>query len=88
MREFEELDRTQCMILSSLLTNGATDPYHGMTIAELNADNEETLGTKMTVWRKAANLIEKGYAAKGVMDGKSDTYYILEKGLKICKGGD
>ena len=87
MRDVEELDRTQCMILDSLYTNGATDKYHGMTISEIEDDNEGALGIRMTVWRKAGLLIKNGYAAKGVMDGRSDTYYLLEKGMKICEGG-
>lgn len=87
MRDVEELDRTQCMILDSLHANNATDKYHGMTISEVCDDYEGALGTRITVWRKAGLLVKKGYAAKGVMDGRSETYYLLAKGVEICKGG-
>lgn len=88
MKNVDELDRTQFLILASLYANGATDKYHGMTITEVGNDCEGTLGIRMTVWRKAALLVKKGYVTKGIMDGKADTYYLLEKGLEVCKGGN
>ena len=42
MKNVDELDRTQFLILASLYANGATDKYHGMTITEVGNDCERS----------------------------------------------
>jgi len=32
-------------------------------------------------------LVEAEYIAKGIIDNHSDTYYLLEKGIKTVEGG-
>ena len=85
MSDVDELDRVRFLILEALRTNGAVDKYHGMTISEINDDTEGLLGIRMTIWRKIRKLVEQGYIAKGIMDKRADTYYLLEKGMKIYK---
>lgn len=85
-----ELNRLEYMILQSLYRNNCNDSYSGMTIAEIMEDNDNVLGVRMTVWRKLKRLVEIGYVEKGIMDDHSDTFYLLENGMKIfeCKGED
>lgn len=79
----KELNRLEYMILQSLYRNNCNDSYNGMTIAEIMEDNDNVLGVRMTVWRKMKKLVETGYVAKGILDDHSDTFYLLENGMKL-----
>lgn len=58
-----------------------------MTITDLMSDNEGTLGTRMTIYRKMKKLVKAGYIKKGCLDNHADTFYILKKGIRIVEGG-
>lgn len=88
VRMVEELDRTKWMILLTLYNAKSFDKYQGRTIAEIESANEGSLGVHMTAWRKIRQLTKTGYITKGVMDGKSDTYYLLDKGIQIFTEGE
>lgn len=85
VEEMFELNRLEYMILESLYEGGCKDRFHGMTITEILDDNDGTLGKRMTVWKKIKKLVDAGYMAKGVLDNHADTYYLLEKSIKIIK---
>lgn len=80
-----ELNRLEYMILESLYIGGCKDRFHGMTITEILDDNDGSLGKRMTVWKKMQKLVSNGYLAKGILDDHADTYYLLEKSIKIIE---
>lgn len=82
-----ELNRMEFMILQSLYNGGCNDHYHSMTITDLINDNEDALGTRMTIYRKMQKLIKSGYIAKGCLDNHAHTFYLLEKGIRTIEGG-
>jgi len=78
-----ELNRLEYMILETLYDGGCRDRFHGMTITEILDDNDGTLGARMTVWKKIKKLMNAKYLDKGVLDNHADTYYLLEKSIKM-----
>ena len=42
----------------------------------------------MYVWRSMKKLVNARYVAKGIKDNHADTYYLIDKGLTVCKGED
>ena len=87
MEEIFELNRLEFMILNSLYDGGCTEHYHSMTITDLMNDNEGTLGTRMTIYRKMQKLVKAGYIKKGCLDNHADTFYLLGKGIRLVEGG-
>lgn len=80
-----ELNRLEYMILETLYDVGCKDRFHGMTITEILEYNESALGKRMTVWKKIKKLMNAGYMEKGVLDNHADTYYLLEKSIKLIE---
>lgn len=85
MEETLQLNRLEYMILESLYIGKCKDHFHGMTITEILDDNDGSLGKRMTVWKKMQKLVSNGYLAKGILDNHADTYYLLEKSIKIIE---
>lgn len=83
-----KLNRMEFMILQSLYDFGSKDRFHGMTITEIMDDNDGSLGARMTVYKKTKKLVQAGYIDKGVLDNHADTFYLLEKGIKLFEGGN
>lgn len=87
MNDGFELNRLEFMILETLYNGGCKDRFHGMTITEILDDNEGALGARMTVWKKIKRLVDAKYLGKGILDNHADTYYVLDKTIKIFEGG-
>ena len=85
MNDTFELNRLEYNILKYLYDNGCIDHYHSMTITEL-LDNKEKLGARMTIWRKLSKLVQAKYVKKGITDNHADTFYLLNKAVKIIEG--
>ncbi len=81
-----ELNRLDYIILDTLYDGDFKDYYHAITIAEMLELNNDSL-KRMTVYKKLQKLVEAEYIAKGIIDNHSDTYYLLEKGIKTVEGG-
>lgn len=82
-----ELNRLDYLLLGTLYKGDFKDYYHAITITEMINENNGALGTRMTVYKKLQRLVEAEYIAKGVIDNHSDTYYLLEKGIRTIEGG-
>lgn len=80
-----ELNRLEFNILRCLYAGGCIDQYHSMTITEL-LDSNEKLGKRMTIWKKLNKLVEAKYVKKGIIGNHADTFYLLDKSLKIIEG--
>lgn len=86
-----ELNRLDYLILDTLHDGGFIDHYHAITITEMIELNDGALGARMTIYKKLQKLVNAGYINKGIIDNHSDTYYLLEKGIKTIervKGGE
>lgn len=82
-----ELNRLDYLILGTLYNGGFKDYYHAITITEMLNENEGALGARMTVYKKLQKLVKAEYISKGVIDNHSDTYYLLDKGIRTVEGG-
>ena len=80
-----EMNRLEFNILKCLYDSGCVDPYHSMTITELLEKYKE-LEKRMTIYRKLRKLTEEKYVKKGIIDNHADSFYLLEKALKIIEG--
>ena len=78
------LNRLEFNILKCLYDSGCVDPYHSMTITELLEKYKE-LEKRMTIYKKLRKLTEEKYVKKGICDNHADTFYLLEKSLKIIE---
>ena len=88
MNEKIELNRLEFMILETLYAFGSRDCFHGMTITEIMDDNDGSLGARMTVYKKMKKLVKAGYIQKGCIDNHADTFYLLDKSIKLFEGGE
>jgi transcriptional regulator with XRE-family HTH domain len=79
-----ELNRLEFNILKCLYDSGCVDPYHSMTITELLEKYE--LDKRMTIYKKLRKLTQEKYVKKGITDNHADTFYLLDKALKIIEG--
>lgn len=79
-----DLNRLEFNILKCLYDSECTDQYHSMTITELLNKHTE-LGTRMTVYKKLSKLTKAKYVKKGILDNHADSFYLLEKALKILE---
>ena len=82
-----ELNRLDYLILGTLYNGDFKDYYHAITITEMLNENNGALGTRMTVYKKLQRLVKAEYIGKGIIDNHSDTYYLLEKGIRTFEGG-
>lgn len=87
MSEDFELNRLEYIILETLYEFGSKDRFHGMTITEIMAENEDSLGARMTVYKKMRKLVNAGYIAKGAVDNHADTFYLLDRAIRTIEGG-
>ena len=81
-----ELNRLEFNILKCLYDSGCTDPYHSITITELLEKNEVS-DKRMTLYKKLNKLTKAKYVRKGITDNHADTFFLLDKALKIIEGG-
>ena len=77
-----ELSRIDYLILSSLNSNGATNPILGLTIKEMNITEVQ----RPCIWKHLATLIEKKLVCQSGNYGKQKMYYITEDGVNLMKG--
>ena len=77
-----ELNRLEFDILKCLYDGGCTDQYHSMSITELLNANEK-LGARMTIYKKLNKLVKAKYVKKGIVDNHADTFYLLDKTIRI-----
>lgn len=80
-----KLNRAELKILKCLYSNGCTSQYNSMTIAELlDMDNE--LSTKTVIYKNLKKLISANCVKTGIINGHANTYYLLERAIKIIEG--
>ena len=76
-----ELSRIDYLILSSLNSNGATNPIFGLTIKEMNITEVQ----RPCIWKHLSTLISKNLVCKSGNHGNQKMYYITEDGINLIK---
>lgn len=79
-----ELGRVDYVILKFLKKNNCISHFRGATLQEIM---QVTKNTRPTTYRRIMNLREYGYVEKGCKAINADTFYLLEKGIKIAESG-
>lgn len=77
-----ELSRIDYLILSSLNSNGATNPILGLTIKEMNITEVK----RPCIWKHLSTLISKELVCQAGNHGNQKMYYITQKGIDLIKG--
>jgi DNA-binding transcriptional regulator GbsR (MarR family) len=73
-----ELCRCAYLILGILRAVNATDPIHGLTIAEIHSF--EKLSKPNTIHKKIKLLDSLGLIREGIRAGRAKTYYLTGEG--------
>lgn len=79
-----ELTRVDYVILKFLKKKNCTSHFMSATLQEIM---QITGNSRPTTYRKMMNLCEHGYVEKGCKSVNADTFYLLEKGMKIIENG-
>ena len=77
----KELSRIDYLILSSLYSNGATNPMLGLTIKEMNIDEVQ----RPCIWKHLSTLITENLVCQSGNYGKQKMYYITDNGINLIK---
>lgn len=77
----KELSRIDYLILSSLYSNGATNPMLGLTIKEMNIDEVQ----RPCIWKHLMVLISNNLVRQSGNYGKQKMYYITDNGINFIK---
>ena len=77
-----ELSRIDYLILSSLDSNGATNPILGLTIKEMNITEVQ----RPCIWKHLSTLISKNLVCQAGNHGNQKMYYITADGINLIKG--
>lgn len=79
-----ELTRVDYIILSFLKKRNCISHFKSATLKEIMhiAGN-----SRPTTYRRMMNLCKYGYVKKGCKDINADTFYLLDKGIKIVESG-
>lgn len=79
-----ELSRVDYVILKFLKKKNCTNHFMSATLQEIM---QITSNSRPTTYRKMMNLKKYGYVEKGCKSVNADTFYLLEKGIKIVENG-
>ena len=91
-----ELTRVDYIILSFLRKRNCISHFKSATLKEImqldfreiNAEIMHIAGnSRPTTYRRMMNLCKYGYVEKGCKDINADTFYLLDKGIKIVESG-
>ena len=79
-----ELSRVDYVILKFLKKKNCTNHFMSATLQEIM---QITSNSRPTTYRKMMNLKKYEYVEKGCKSVNADTFYLLEKGIKIVENG-
>jgi len=79
-----ELTRVDYVVLKFLKKKKCTSYFMSATLQEIM---QITNNSRPTTYRRMMNLRKHGYVEKGCKSINADTFYLLEKGLKIVESG-
>lgn len=79
-----ELTRVDYVILSFLKKKNCISHFKSATLKEIM---QIAGNSRPTTYRRMMNLRKYGYVDKGCKDINADTFYLLDKGIKIVESG-
>lgn len=79
-----DLTRVDYIILSFLKKRNCVSHFKSATLQEIM---DVSGNSRPTTYRKIMNLRKHGYVEKGCKDINADTFYLIEKGIKIVENG-
>ena len=79
-----ELTRADYAVLKFLKKRKCTTHFRSATLQEIMSI---TSNSRPTTYRRMMNLRKYGYVQKGCKSINADTFYLLEKGIKIVESG-
>ena len=79
-----ELTRADYAVLKFLKKRNCVTHFRSATLQEIMSI---TSNSRPTTYRRMMNLRKYGYVEKGCKDVNADTFYLLEKGIKIVENG-
>lgn len=79
-----ELTRVDYVILKFLKKKNCTNYFESATLQEIM---QITCNSRPTTYRRMMNLRKHGYVKKGCRSINADTFYLLEKGIKLVENG-
>lgn len=79
-----ELTRVDYVVLKFLKKKSCTNHFRSATLQEIM---QITNNTRPTTYRRMMNLRRHGYVEKGCKAINADTFYLLDKGIKIVETG-
>lgn len=90
MDEDYRLNRLDFILLNIIYYADCKSHFNSMTINEImDSKTDESgkclIGRKMTLYNKLQKLVQHEYLKNGVKDAKANTYYIIEKGIKLVE---
>lgn len=79
-----ELKRLDYVIMKFLKKKGCTSHFESATIQEIMSVVNTS---RPTTYRKMMDLCKHGYVNKGCKPTNADTFYLLEKGIRLIENG-
>jgi hypothetical protein len=79
-----ELTRVDYVILKFLKKKNCINYFESATLQEIM---QITCNSRPTTYRKMMNLRKYGYVEKGCRSVNADTFYVLEKGIRVVENG-
>lgn len=79
-----ELTRADYAVLKFLKKRNCVTHFRSATLQEIMSI---TSNSRPTTYRRMMNLRKYGYVEKGCKAINADTFYLLEKGIKIVESG-
>lgn len=79
-----ELTRVDYVILKYLKKKNCVSHFESATLQEIM---QISGNSRPTTYRRMMNLRKYGYVEKGCRAINADTFYLLEKGMKIVENG-
>lgn len=79
-----ELTRVDYVILKFLKKKNCVSHFESATLQEIM---QISGNSRPTAYRRMMNLRKHGYVQKGCKAINADTFYLLEKGIKIVESG-
>lgn len=79
-----ELTRVDYVVLKFLKKKNCISHFESATLQEIMSI---TSNSRPTAYRRMMNLRKNGYVQKGCKAINADTFYLLEKGIKIVESG-
>ncbi len=74
------MDKIAYAILGFLCKNEVNNKVKALTLADIHG--KLTSLKSPTIYKRLSSMIKEGYIAEGIKEGRANTYFITEDGIK------